>query len=277
MNRHEIFNNIISKKSFLCIGLDTDINKIPKHLLSYEDPVFEFNKEIIDSTIDLTVAYKVNTGFYESRGIKGWISLEKTFKYLNKFKNQIFTIADAKRGDIGNTSEQYAKAFFDFNFSGFDFDAVTVVPYMGKDSVKPFLSFKDKWVILLALTSKKGSDDFQNLELKDKKKLFEIVISKSSKWGNEDNMMFVVGATKTEEFRKIRNIIPNHFLLVPGVGTQKGNLYEVAKYGMNKQCGLLINASRSIIYASNNIDFAEKSRKQALKIQQEMKEILKNL
>lgn len=272
MTREELFQNIKNKRSFLCIGLDSDITKIPEHLLSETDPVFEFNKQIIDATHDLTIAYKPNLAFYESRGTEGWKSLEKTINYLNKFKGEIFTIADAKRGDIGNTSKQYAKAFFD----KLDFDSITVAPYMGEDSVSPFLSFNGKWVILLALTSNKGAFDFQLLEDKNSsKKFFEEVIEKSSAWGSKENMMYVVGATKAEMLKDIRNIIPDHFLLIPGVGAQGGNLQEVAKYGFNNKCGLIVNSSRGIIFASNGKDFAKKARENALELQVQMDEILK--
>ncbi len=273
MNRKELFNIIVSKKSFLCVGLDTDINKIPKHLLKYEDPVFEFNRQIIDATADIAVAYKPNLAFYESNGVKGWASLEMTAKYLNKFKNKIFTIADAKRGDIGNTSAQYAKTFL--SPEELDFDAVTVAPYMGEDSVTPFLSYKDKWVILLALTSNKGAEDFQYNKDNSGNRLFETVLKKAREWSNEDNLMFVVGATKADMLSDIRKIVPDHFLLVPGIGAQGGSLEEVVKYGINKQCGLIVNSSRNIIFASAGEDFAEKAREEACKIQQEMESLLK--
>lgn len=291
MNRQEFFNIIKTKKSFLCIGLDSDISKIPKHLLNLDDPIFEFNKKIIDSTLDLAVAYKINTAFYESCGLKGWRSLEKTVDYLNKYKEQIFTIADAKRGDIGNTSKQYAKEFFDPNSSGLDFDAVTVNPYMGEDCITPFYSFKGKWVILLILTSNKGAYDFQFLQPQfhatleklgikirrdSNKKLFEQVMAKSYKWGgNENNTMFVIGANNAEIFSSIRNNFPEHFFLVPGVGAQGGNLLKVAKYGLNKQCGLLVNSSRKIIFASKGLDFAVKAKEQAIILQKQMERILK--
>lgn len=271
MTRQELFNNIKKKNSFLCIGLDTDINKIPKHLWKSGDPVFEFNKQIIDATHEFCVAYKPNTAFYESLGSKGWESLEKTLNYIPE---NIFTIADAKRGDIGNTSSMYARAFFE----KMDFDSITVAPYMGSDSVKPFLEYKNKWVILLALTSNAGADDFQLLDTSvpgwEKIKLFKKVIETSVKWGADDNMMYVVGATRPEMLKEIREIIPHHFLLVPGVGAQGGNLAEVCKYGMNKECGLLVNASRNIIYAGNDENFAEKAAIEAEKIQAEMKQIL---
>jgi orotidine-5'-phosphate decarboxylase len=271
MRRSELISIIRKKKSFLCIGLDTDLSKIPQHLLKVEDPAFEFNKQIIDATHDLAVAYKPNLAFYECNGVKGWQSLTKTIQYLKKF--EVFTIADAKRGDIGNTSTQYAKAFFNPDQSGLDFDAVTVAPYMGEDSVKPFLEFSGKWVVLLALTSNKGAEDFQ-LFSSEGKKLFEQVLSQSKNWGSEENMMFVVGATKAEMLTTIRKIVPDHFLLVPGVGAQGGSLQEVAKYGLTKDCGLLVNSSRNIIYASKETDFAEKAREEAEKVQTEMKEIL---
>jgi orotidine-5'-phosphate decarboxylase len=273
MNRTALIQLIRRKQSFLCVGLDSEFIKIPTHLLYYNDPVFEFNKQIIDATIDLAVAYKPNLAFYECRGLKGWQSLEKTMQYLNRFKDDVFTIADAKRGDIGNTSRLYAKAFLD-PFSELNFDAITVAPYMGEDSVTPFLNYEDKWVILLALTSNKGAFDFQLFENKDGKKLYQEVIEKSAGWGNSDNMMYVVGATKAEMLADIRQIIPDHFLLVPGVGAQGGSLAEVAKYGLTKDCGLLINLSRSIIFASSGADFAAKAREEAMHMQQEMKAIL---
>lgn len=262
MNKQELINQIKHKKSFLCIGLDADINKIPKHLLDFEDPIFEFNKQIIDATKGLCVAYKPNIAFYEAYGVKGWESLQKTIDYIPK---DIFTIADAKRGDIGNTSKMYAQAFFET----LNFDSITVAPYMGEDSVTPFLEFKNKWVILLALTSNKGADDFQFFESPNEK-LFEKVIQKSQEWGNDENLMFVVGATRPKMFTDIRAVAPDNFLLVPGVGAQGGELSEVCKYGMNKDCGLLINSSRGIIYAGQDENFAEKSRNEAMKIQKEM-------
>jgi len=263
MNREELIRQIKSKRSFLCIGLDTDIKKIPNHLLDSDDPVFEFNKQIIDSTKDLCVAYKPNIAFYESMGISGWTSLQKTLDYI---PNDIFTIADAKRGDIGNTSNMYASAFFE-NMS---FDSVTVAPYMGSDSVTPFLEFDGKWAILLALTSNKGGLDFQKIEDENGKRLFEQVLETSKGWGTDENMMYVVGATRAHQLSEIREIIPNHFLLVPGVGAQGGDLKEVAEYGMNTDCGLLVNSSRGIIYASSDIDFAEKAREEAEKLQHKM-------
>lgn len=266
MNRSELVSQIKAKQSFLCVGLDTDINKIPQFLLDAEDPIFEFNKEIIDATRDLCVAYKPNTAFYESRGASGWQALSKTWAYLPK---DCLSIADAKRGDIGNTSKMYARAFFEESAGGMGFDAITVAPYMGKDSVKPFLGFRDKWVILLALTSNEGSQDFQFLS-NDDGFLFEAVIQRSCDWGNHENMMYVVGATRGDAFLSIRKHAPNHFLLVPGVGAQGGNLKEVCRYGMNSDCGLLVNSSRSIIYASSGKDFADRARAEALAIQQEM-------
>ena len=263
MNREELIHQIKSKRSFLCIGLDTDIKKIPNHLLDSDDPVFEFNKQIIDSTKDLCVAYKPNIAFYESLGISGWNSLQKTLDYIPE---DIFTIADAKRGDIGNTSNMYARAFFE----NMNFDSVTVSPYMGSDSVIPFLEFGDKWAIVLSLTSNKGCLDFQKIEDKNGKRLFEQVLETSKGWGTDENMMYVVGATRAHQLSKIREIIPNHFLLVPGVGAQGGDLKEVAEYGMNTDCGLLVNSSRGIIYKSSDIDFAEKSRESAEKLQHQM-------
>ena len=263
MNRQELIYQIKSKRSFLSIGLDTDIKKIPSHLLELEDPIFEFNKQIIDATKDLCVAYKPNIAFYESMGVSGWNSLEKTLDYIPK---NIFTIADAKRGDIGNTSNMYARTFFE----KMNFDSVTVAPYMGSDSVTPFLDFKDKWAIVLALTSNKGGLDFQKTENKNGKQLFEQVLETSQNWGTDKNMMYVVGATRAEQLSEIRAIIPNHFLLVPGVGAQGGSLEDVAKYGMNADCGLLVNSSRGIIYASSDIDFAEKAREEAEKLQHKM-------
>ena len=274
MNRTDLFHLIQQKKSFLCVGLDSDVNKIPRHLLDTEDPVFEFNKQIIDATIQYAVAYKPNLAFYESRGIKGMISLEKTMNYLEKFSNEVFTIADAKRGDIGNTSTQYAISVFDKTASGFNFDAITVAPYMGEDSVKPFLAFPGKWAIVLALTSNKGSDDFQLFADSEETLLFQRVLERTSKWGTADNMMYVVGATKAEMLGGIRKIVPDHFLLVPGVGAQGGDLNAVAKYGLNDHCGLLVNASRSILFASAGEDFAEKARLEAQSMQQEMETIL---
>ncbi len=285
MNRQELFEQIKKKKSFLCVGLDSDIAKIPTHLHSCEDPVFEFNKAIIDATLPYTVAYKPNIAFYESRGAEGWISLERTINYINEKAPEVFTIADAKRGDIGNTSKMYAKAFFE----NMDFDAITVAPYMGEDSVSPFLEYKSKWVILLALTSNKGANDFQlyrrdvsealnRLGIRSvlPKRLFERVLSVSQQWGYVENMMYVVGATKAKYFAKVRQIVPYHFLLVPGVGAQGGSLEEVAKYGMNNQCGLLVNSSRGIIFASRESDFAQVAAEKAREMQEKMEKLLKN-
>lgn len=269
MNREQLILNIKFKRSFLCVGLDTDIDKIPVHLLESEDPVFEFNKKIIDATQDLCIAYKINTAFYESRGLDGWKSLVKTLDYI---PSELLTIADAKRGDIGNTSRMYAKAFF----SCMDFNAITVNPYMGSDSVTPFLGFTDKWVVLLALTSNTGALDFQKFS-NNKEQLFEKVIETSKKWGSEENLMYVVGATRAKELKEIRNIIPDHFLLVPGVGAQSGSLSDVVKYGMNKDCGLIINSSRGIIYAGEGIDFDLDAREEAKKIQLEMNDLLTRL
>lgn len=273
MTRTELFENIKRKKSFLCIGLDTDLTKIPQHLLTAEDPAFEFNKQIIDATHDLCVSYKPNMAFYETEGVKGWISLEKTINYINKNYPDQFTIADAKRGDIGNTSKMYAKAFLE----NLNFDSITVAPYMGEDSVTPFLEYKNKWVILLALTSNSGSKDFQaTAQAGGEKQLYQHVLETSKNWGNPDNMMYVVGATKAEMLSDIRKLVPDSFILVPGVGAQGGSLEDVAKYGMNRQCGLLVNSSRGIIYAGAGTDFADQARAEALKLQQEMKSILLN-
>ncbi|CAM4135685.1 orotidine-5'-phosphate decarboxylase [Flavobacterium weaverense] len=269
MTTQQLIEQIKIKKSFLTVGLDVDLNKIPTHLLELEDPIFEFNKAIIDATHDLCVSYKPNTAFYEAYGIKGWIALEKTIKYINATYPDIFTIADAKRGDIGNTSTMYAKAFFE----DMNFDSVTVAPYMGKDSVEPFLAFENKHAIMLALTSNEGAFDFQTLNVKGKE-LYKQVLETSKTWKNSDKLMYVVGATKAEYFTEIRKIVPDSFLLVPGVGAQGGSLSEVCKYGMNKNVGLLINSSRGIIYASNKTDFTQKAREEALKIQQEMEQIL---
>lgn len=271
MTTQQLTNSILQKKSFLCIGLDVDLNKIPKHLLELEDPIFEFNKAIIDATHDLCVSYKPNTAFYEAYGIKGWQSLEKTINYINEKHPEIFTIADAKRGDIGNTSSMYAKAFFE----DLSFDSVTVAPYMGKDSVEPFLAFENKHTIMLALTSNQGAFDFQT-QLVDGVELYKAVLETSKSWKNSENLMYVVGATKAEYFTEIRKIVPNSFLLVPGVGAQGGSLSEVCKYGMSDNVGLLINSSRGIIYASNGTDFAEKAREETLKLQQEMESILES-
>ena len=269
MTNDFLISEIRKKDSFLCIGLDVDLNKIPKHLLEVEDPIFAFNKAIIDATNHLAVAYKPNTAFYEAYGIKGWKSLKKTIDYLNINHPEIFTIADAKRGDIGNTSAMYAKAFLE----DLGFDAVTVAPYMGKDSVEPFLSFKEKHTILLALTSNKGAFDFQT-QIIDNEELYKQVLKTSKSWEYSDQLMYVVGATKAEYFKEIRKIVPNSFLLVPGVGAQGGNLQNVCKYGMNEDVGLLINSSRGIIYASNQLDFAEAAACEAEVLQKQMKAIL---
>lgn len=279
MNRSDLFKLIQKKKSFLCVGLDSDLNKIPKHLLSSEDPVFDFNRQIIDATLPYAVAYKPNLAFYESRGTKGMASLEKTMNYLENFRDEVFTIADAKRGDIGNTSTQYAVSVFDKQASGFNFDAITIAPYMGEDSVKPFLAFPGKWAIVLALTSNKGSDDFQLFTDVNETRLFERVLERTTKWGSTDNLMFVVGATKAEMLGGIRKIVPDHFLLVPGVGAQGGDLNAVSEFGLNDHCGLLVNASRSILFASAETDFAEKAALEAQSMQMEMeaKLLLKGL
>ena len=271
MNQQQLFEQIQRKKSFLCVGLDTDIQKIPQHLLDTSDPMFSFNKEIIDATAEFTVAYKPNLAFYESQGSKGMISLEKTVSYVKSKYPKIFLIADAKRGDIGNTSNLYARAFFGKQ----NYDAVTVAPYMGEDSVKPFMTYPEKWVILLALTSNQGAADFQFIENKETgDKLFETVLKTSQNWGTEENLMYVVGATKAEKLKEIRAIVPNHFLLVPGVGAQGGSLQEVAHNGLNEKCGLLVNSSRGIIYASSDVDFADEARNAAKKVQQEMEALL---
>lgn len=272
MTRQQLIDLIRRKNSFLCIGLDSDIHKIPRHLMHKEDPVFEFNKQIIDNTIDLAAAYKPNLAFYESRGIEGWISLQKTIAYLNRHRNDVFTIADAKRGDIGNTSKQYARAFFDT----LDFDAITVAPYMGEDSVSPFLEFDGKWVILLALTSNKGYSDFQELKT-GPGQLYEDVIKTGQKWAGPDKMMFVIGATRSDMIAHVRSLAPESFFLVPGVGAQGGSLEEVAKQGMTKDIGLLVNSSRGIIFASDGEDFAHRAREEAKKLQKEMARLIKRL
>jgi orotidine-5'-phosphate decarboxylase len=269
MTTKELIAQIKIKKSFLCIGLDVDLSKIPSHLLAFEDPIFEFNKAIIDATHDLAVSYKPNTAFYEAYGIKGWLSLQKTINYINEKHPEIFTIADAKRGDIGNTSSMYAKAFFE----DLNFDSVTVAPYMGKDSVEPFLEFENKHTIMLALTSNEGAFDFQTLTIEGKE-MYKKVLETSKTWKNSENLMYVVGATKAEYLTEIRKIVPDSFLLVPGVGAQGGSLSEVCKYGMNSNIGLLINSSRAIIYASNGVNFAEMAREEAQKMQLEMAAIL---
>jgi len=275
MTKQQLFENILRKKSFLCVGLDTDVTKISEHLFDEtDDPIFEFNKAIIDATADLCVAYKPNLAFYESLGLEGWDVLERTVEYIRANYPDQFIIADAKRGDIGNTSAMYAHTFFE----NMDFDAVTVAPYMGEDSVAPFLTYEGKWAIVLALTSNKGAFDFQFMrDSENGEQLFEKVLKTSQKWGNSENMMYVVGATKAEMLREVRKIVPNHFLLVPGVGAQGGSLQEVAENGLNSECGLLVNSSRQIIYASSETDFAEAARKEAEKVQQEMKSLLRTI
>ena len=266
MNRQQLINEIFTKKTFLCVGLDTDINKIPAHLKKEDDPIFAFNKAIIDATAPYCVAYKPNLAFYECYGLKGMLAFEKTIQYIKENHPNHFIIADAKRGDIGNTSKMYAQTFFE----EYNLDSVTVAPYMGEDSVKPFLEYDGKWVILLALTSNKGSHDFQLTEDKQGERLFEKVLKKSQEWGTTENLMYVVGATQGKMFEDIRRIAPEHFLLVPGVGAQGGSLQEVCKYGMTKDCGLLVNSSRGIIYASNDTDFAEVAAVKAKELQEEM-------
>ena len=266
MNRQQLINEIFTKKTFLCVGLDTDINKIPAHLKNEEDPIFAFNKAIIDATAPYCVAYKPNLAFYECYGLKGMLAFEKTIQYIKENHPNHFIIADAKRGDIGNTSKMYAQTFFE----EYNLDSVTVAPYMGEDSVKPFLEYDGKWVILLALTSNKGSHDFQLTEDKQGERLFEKVLKKSQEWGTTENLMYVVGATQGKMFEDIRRMAPEHFLLVPGVGAQGGSLQEVCKYGMTKDCGLLVNSSRGIIYASTDTDFAEVAAVKAKELQEEM-------
>ncbi|WP_343524219.1 orotidine-5'-phosphate decarboxylase [Pedobacter sp.] len=270
MTKQQLFEQIQKKRSFLCVGLDSSLDKIPKHLLKYENPILEFNKQIIDATHDLCVAYKPNTAFYECYGKKGWETLIETSKYIPQ---DVFSIADAKRGDIGNTSAMYAETFFNPASSEMSFDSVTVAPYMGSDSITPFLNFKGKWVILLALTSNSGHADFQLQEV-GQDKLFEKVIKTSQNWATDEQMMYVVGATRGAAFGDVRKLAPTHFLLVPGIGAQGGDLNEVCKYGLNAQCGLLVNSSRGIIYAGQGEDFAERAREEALKLQQEMEQIL---
>ena len=272
MNKQQLIDNIRRKQSFLCVGLDTDIKKIPDHLLDGPDPIFAFNKAIIDATADLCVAYKPNLAFYECMGVKGWQALEKTVKYIRQNYPDQLIIADAKRGDIGNTSAMYARSFFE----DLQVDAVTVAPYMGEDSVTPFLGYDNTWVILLALTSNKGSHDFQLTEDAQGERLFEKVLRKSQEWAGDDRMMYVVGATQGRAFEDIRKIVPNHFLLVPGVGAQGGSLEEVCKYGMTKDCGLIVNSSRGIIYAGKGQDFADAARQAAKEVQQQMAEQLRN-
>ena len=266
-NNQLLFKQILAKRSYLCVGLDSDISRIPKHLLALEDPIFEFNKAIIDATKDLCVAYKPNIAFYESLGASGWESLRKTLEYI---PDDIFTIADAKRGDIGNTSLQYAKTFFET----YEFDSVTIAPYMGEDSVKPFLSFKGKYVILLGLTSNKGSDDFQHFCDISGKKLHELVLERAQEWSDPDQLMFVIGATHPEAFEKIRSIAPHNFFLVPGVGAQGGTIEDVSRYGLNKEVGLLVNSSRGIIFASSGEDFASVAREKAKDLQSQMEKVL---
>ena len=272
MTRQQLFEIIKERKSFLCVGLDSDIRKLPKHLLEKEDdPVFAFNRNIIDATADFCVAYKPNLAFYEAAGLAGWQSYERTIRYLHEHYPTHFIIADAKRGDIGNTSQMYARSFFEEQ----DVDAVTVAPYMGEDSVSPFLGYEGKWVVMLALTSNKGSLDFQLCEDKNGERLFEKVLRKSLQWGNEENMMYVVGATRGSLFEDVRRIVPDHFLLVPGVGAQGGSLEEVCRYGMNDHCGLLVNSSRGIIFADATERFADAAREKAFELQQQMETILK--
>ncbi len=265
-NKQALYEQILTKRSFLCVGLDADLDKLPAHLLDNPDPLFAFNKAIVDTTADLCVAYKPNVAFYERHGVKGWTALEKTVRYIRTHYPGQFIIADAKRGDIGNTSAMYAACFFE----NLPFDAVTVAPYMGEDSVSPFLSYPDKWVILLALTSNKGSTDFQFTRDAQGERLFEKVLKTSQTWGTDEQFMYVVGATRGSLLADIRKLAPNHFLLVPGVGAQGGSLAEVVKYGMNSTCGLLVNSSRQILYAGKGSDFADKAREEALKLQQEM-------
>ena len=266
MTRQQLIDNIRRKQSFLCVGLDTDIKKIPQHLLGEDDPIFAFNKAIIDATAPYCIAYKPNLAFYESLGVSGMAAFERTVRYIRKYYPSHFIIADAKRGDIGNTSAMYARTFFE----EFDIDALTVAPYMGEDSVTPFLSYDGKWVILLALTSNRGSSDFQLMESKDGERLFERVLRISQQWADTDKMMYVVGATQGKKFEEIRRLVPDHFLLVPGVGAQGGSLHEVCQYGMTSECGLIVNSSRGIIYASNGEDFAEAAGTAAHTLQQEM-------
>ena len=264
MNKQELFDNIRAKQSFLCVGLDTDIKKIPEHLLADEDPIFAFNKAIVDATAPLCVAYKPNLAFYESLGLKGWTAFEKTVKYIKSNYPDQFIVADAKRGDIGNTSAMYARSFFGEEL---EIDSVTVAPYMGEDSVSPFLAYDGKWVILLALTSNKGSHDFQLTADEKGERMFEKVLRTSQQWGSDENMMYVVGATQGSMFADVRALVPDHFLLVPGIGAQGGSLAEVCKYGMNSMCGLLVNSSRAIIYADRSEDFAAAAGREARKVQ----------
>ncbi len=273
MNRQQLIKQIFEKQSFLCVGLDTDTKKIPQHLLNEEEPIFSFNKSIINATAPYCVAYKPNLAFYEAFGLKGMAAFEKTIEYLKTNYPDHFIIADAKRGDIGNTSSMYARTFFE----AYNLDALTVAPYMGEDSVTPFLGYDGKWVILLALTSNKGSHDFQLTADEKGERLFEKVLRTSQQWGSKENMMYVVGATQGKMFEDIRKVVPDYFLLVPGVGAQGGSLQEVCKYGMNKDCGLLVNSSRGIIYASNGTDFAQAAAEKAKELQQEMAKELSRL
>ena len=273
MTYDELFEQVKKKKSFLCVGLDSDIKKIPEHLTGAEDPVFEFNKAIVDATADVAIAYKPNIAFYESRGVEGWMTLEKTVKYIKSNYPEIFMIADAKRGDIGNTSEMYARAFLET----LEFDSITVAPYMGEDSVTPFLKYEGKWVILLALTSNKGAEDFELMEDANGEMLFEKVLKTSQQWADENKMMYVVGATQAEMLADIRKIVPNHFLLVPGVGAQGGSLEKVAEYGMNDNCGLIVNSSRGIIYADTGRYYAEAAKEEAFLLQQRMLVLLEKI
>lgn len=271
MNKEQLIEQIKKKKSFLCVGLDPDLEKLPEHLLDLEDPITAFNKEIIEATSDLCVAYKPNIAFFECYGERGWKSLRQTWELLPK---DVLSIADAKRGDIGNTAARYAKAFFDTEISGLGFDAITVAPYMGKDSVQPFTAFDGKWAVVLGLTSNQGSEDFQMLSVESSGPLYQEVLRKVKLWASTDNLMFVVGATKGEYIQDVRAVVPDHFLLVPGVGAQGGSLIDVCNYGMNKDCGLLVNSTRGIIYASNGRDFADRARDKALELQREMEEQL---
>jgi orotidine-5'-phosphate decarboxylase len=270
MNSAQLLDQIRQKQSFLCVGLDTEMSKMPGHLRTLKNPVFEFNKQIIDATHDLTVAYKPNVAFYECMGTEGWQQLEMTVNYIRDHYPDLFVIADAKRGDIGNTSKKYAETFF----KQLNCDAVTVAPYMGSDSVLPFLEYPGKWVIVLALTSNQGADDFQFLSTGHSERLFETVLRKASQWGTNDNMMFVVGATRANMLVKVREILPSHFLLIPGVGAQGGDLAEVSEYGMNDTCGLIVNSSRAILYADPTERFAQVAREKAMEVQQQMKSIL---
>ena len=277
MTRQQLIETIRRKQSFLCVGLDTDIRKMPQHLQNEEDGIFLFNKAIIDATLPYAVAYKPNLAFYEAAGIKGLVQLKKTMDYLHSLEDKAFTIADAKRGDIGNTSQQYAKAFLDPE-GDFNFDSMTIAPYMGEDSVTPFTVYDGKWVILLALTSNKGAFDFQFIKAEgENRNLFEKVLQKSQQWGTPDNMMYVVGATKADMLTTVRSIVPDSFLLVPGVGAQGGSLSEVCRYGLNSDCGLLVNSSRGIIYASNGTDFAQRAAEEAAKLQQQMADELRRI